>query len=141
MPTSEIESSLSPAELKWYRYGTDATSSAEAQKTTKGDAQLVLELNSAKKRAVALEAELSSINARVNKNKQKESINDDISNIINDPDYALSEAERKWMAGEDFATRAQQISVELRDLKGDIIRLEKNLNSGIRDGWKHLNYD
>jgi len=93
-PKSDIESMLSPAELKWFRYGLD-----ENEDGTEA-------------RIKSIEAELSSLK----KNSQKTGKNY-VETLFSDPKYLVSKAEMEWMAGEDPVARELKLTAELRELK------------------------
>mmetsp|Transcript_6023 Transcript_6023/g.13112 ORF Transcript_6023/g.13112 Transcript_6023/m.13112 type:complete len:189 (+) Transcript_6023:248-814(+) len=152
---ANVEPLLSPAELKWYRYGTDVDNSNDKTPISGKEGNdrhvlVCLDLEQTKNRIKTLEAELTSIQDNCIGNRKKmddksghdddeEEVVVDDNNISADPKYALSDAERKWMGGEDPVIREAKILEDLRDLKERLIRLRKDVEDGNREGWKSRN--
>ena len=92
---NDIESMLSPAELKWYRYGQDGASE-----------------DSTVARIKSIESELSYL--RESSQKKGKAY---VETIFSDPKYLVSKSEMEWMAGEDPVARELKLTAELRELK------------------------
>ena len=134
----DVESLLSPAELKWYRHGRDGN---DPEKESEDDDEMESDLDKIRKRIKILGDELSSIKAdAARQTHSSPGKNDEVKDDgveekeeddkVIDPKFSLSDAERKWMAGEDPAKREAKIIAELRDLKDrarEIILLKKHI--------------